>query len=221
MPKRYLWLLGLILLLSASRIWTALQLNIVAIQTIQTGRAASDTLPLSYGPDFAGGCRVHWLLAMSIPASQVDELWSAQKAAIECDPNNILFLHTLYPENGSLAQAAVAIQPEFPEGWFWLAELTPDFDEQLALYAHGLELGPTDGLRWREYGDLLAPGDPQAAMQAYLQSCLNGDPGFNGCWRAGKQAENLGEIELAIEHYRLSGWAVARQRAAELQLQLP
>jgi len=45
--------------------------------------------------------------------------------------------------------------------------------------------------------------DPQAALDAFLQSRYHGDPGANGCYGAGWVMEGLGDPQQAIEYYRL------------------
>jgi len=69
-------------------------------------------------------------------------------------------------------------------------------------------------------GDLLRERDPQAAIHAYLESCHNGDPGSNGCWRAGLTAESQGDLEAAIRYYRLSRNSGYQGRADLLEQQL-
>lgn len=129
---------------------------------------------------------------------------------------------------------AIQTQTETAEGWFWLAELdyavlkvdsAHNLSEQkrsnASVYIQaGLERDPTDGLRWRELGGLLRVNDPHAAINAYLQSCSSGDPGYNVCWQADNLAEELGDIENAIHYYRYSRWEGALIRAAELEAQL-
>ncbi len=100
-----------------------------------------------------------------------------------------------------------------------LAQAQPE--RAIQLYRQGLEGKPNDGVRWYELGDLLVDIDPMAAIEAYLQSCIQGDPGKHGCDGAGKIAESLGDIPLAIQYYRRSGWEGAQQRAAELEQGLP
>jgi len=153
---------------------------------------------------------------------------------MHCHPHYVLLLHTLLPENSNFPTYATQKLPHIAEGWFWQAELNyavlkgnqvqnlsaEERSRTIEYFVNGLSLDPKDGLRWRELGDLLKMGDPQTAIQAYLQSCFNGDPAYNGCWLAGKTAEQIGEIENAIQYYRYSRWEVARDRAGELEVQL-
>ena len=100
-----------------------------------------------------------------------------------------------------------------------LAEEQPE--RAIELYHQGLEGKPNDGVRWYELGNLLVETDPQAALAAYHQSCHNGDPGSHGCYPAGLLAEELGDLPLALQYYRLSRWEGALQRAAELEKKFP
>ena len=93
-------------------------------------------------------------------------------------------------------------------------------DRAIQLYRQGLQHKPHDGVRWRELGDLLSRTDPRAALEAYLESCYNGDPGSNGCYGAGRMMEKLGDPQQAIEYYRRSHWEGALNRADELEKQL-
>jgi hypothetical protein len=60
----------------------------------------------------------------------------------------------------------------------------------------------------------------EQAANAYLNCCLNGDPGSNGCYGAGCMMERLGNLPQAIAYYyRLSCWEEAQNRADELERQ--
>lgn len=93
-------------------------------------------------------------------------------------------------------------------------------DRAIDLYRQGLRYVPHDGVRWHELGALLSGTDPQAAVEAYLQSCYHGDPGNHGCYDAGLMMERLGDPQRAITYYRLSHWQGALDRARELEAQL-
>jgi len=179
-------------------------------------------------------CRGSWFRGF-LAQSQGDRIsrdyeW---RVSIHCNSRYVIFLHAILLRNISLAEYAVQIHPGIAEGWFWLAEATGGFENNefqdlndtnrtdvITYLRKGLQFDPTDGLRWRLMGDLLRSADPQAAIDAYLQSCFNGDPGSNGCWRAGQIAEQVGEIESAIHYYRYSAWGGALNRADELEARL-
>ena len=132
------------------------------------------------------------------------------------------YMAALAPEDVELARTAIAARPESAAGYFWLAPaLAADApDEAIALYRRGLELSPSDGHRWLALAELLEPRDQTAALAAYLQACRHGDPGANGCLRAGGLAEAQGDLTTAIDYYRLSKWSGALEKADELEQQL-
>ena len=141
---------------------------------------------------------------------------------VQCQEDYTPLLLRIAPAREDWAQASVRRHPQDAQAWFWLARLRKtDFPEEaIQLYDRGLSLYPFDSRRWIEEGDLLRESDPQAAIQAYLHACLNGDPGSNGCYRAGLVAEQQGDIPAAIRYYRYSQWSGARDRAYQLEQQL-
>lgn len=139
-----------------------------------------------------------------------------------CSDDYTGYMSVLAADDVALARHAVAVQPNSAASHFWLAAAvsadTPA--EAIELYRTGLRLSPHDGHRWLALAELLEPGEPAAALEAYLQACRNGDPGANGCLRAGSLAEGDGNFAAAIEYYRLSKWSGALDRADELERQL-
>ncbi|MFC1878368.1 tetratricopeptide repeat protein [Chloroflexota bacterium] len=162
-------------------------------------------------------CSSYWLQGFLVQEDQItrNRNWAQ---AIICDKNLVVLLHELYPADIEMAQMALQEQPSSAESWFWAGDLIPE--KKLEYYRQGLELSPRDGLRWMAMGNLLSDADLQAAMQAYLQACLNGDPGAHGCQYAGVMAEQLGDYELAIQYYRLSRNTGIRSKADKLEAQL-
>ena len=141
---------------------------------------------------------------------------------VGCSANYTEYMAVLAPIDIELARAAIVAQPESAAGYFWLAPaLAAEApDEAITLFQQGLELSPTDGQRWLALAELLETRDQAAALDAYLQACKNGDPGANGCLRAGGVAEAQGDVTAAIEYYRLSKWSGALERANELEKQI-
>ncbi|MFQ5921930.1 MAG: tetratricopeptide repeat protein [Anaerolineales bacterium] len=220
---------GLLLLLVAlgmPQLPQSLALNRLAIlsahKSLSGARPLLEIATSSLAPP-QSNCRGSWFHGF-IAQSQGDETArdEAWESAIQCASHYIVFLHKMHPENRALAELAVRKQPGAAEGWFWLAQFHIDKEPARAveLYRHGFTLDPHDGRRWKELGDLLVDNHPDAAIAAYLQSCFNGDPGQNGCWRAGQTAERKGELNRAIRYYRFSRWEGALQRAAALEAQL-
>ena len=223
-------LLIVLLLISALSLWPLLanraQFNRAAVLTahvLSSDPSRPAVQAASRALTAAGGCRAHWLqglLAQAVGDEETrDRAWME---AMRCLPDYVPIAFIILPDHPALAEQAVRLQPESADAWFWLASARSHEDPQAAIefYRRGLALRPTDGLRWRELGDLLAGRDPQAAIGAYLQSCYNGDPGSNGCLRAGWTAERLGDIQAAIRYYRLSRYSGALDRAAQLEQQL-
>ena len=200
-------------------------INRLAFQTLFAlrGPAGSHITVSSLPEESLKFCRVYWMQGLlqgsrgKLTARNVNFM-----DAIKCDNSLVIFLHSLYPEDQELAQLALNNAPDSAEAMFWMAELLATKDPVMArqLLAKGLEIEPSDGLRWRIYGDLLWNRDPYAAIQAFLQSCYNGDPGSNGCYRAGLVAEGLGDYQAAIEYYRLSKNSASLERANHLEAQL-
>ena len=165
-------------------------------------------------------CRVLWL--QGVVADRRDRVEQRDRAwdeAFACAPEHIVFARALAPESTVLPRQAMKRQPDTGAGWFWLAELRRQEapTEAVQLLRKGLSLDPSNGLGWRYLGDLLRKTDPEEAIHAYLQACYWGDPGYHGCYGAGRTAEQLGQYERAITYYRLSNWSGARERIQVLQ----
>lgn len=215
----------LILVLSRMGVSQVAALNWLAKDTISFLTSRS---PVNWEPtnrlSIIKDCRANWYLGL-VAQRQGRILISEQvwMAAIYCDPIYIPMLEKLIPSNQRMAALSVIEHPGTAFGWLWVAKLNREEDpnEAIALYRKGLELAPQNGVAWRELGDLLLSDEPHMALQAYLQSCFNGDPGSHGCWLAGQTAEQLGELENAIRYYRFSHWDGALQRARELQVAIP
>lgn len=167
-------------------------------------------------------CRVNWYRGLLEDAAQdVSARNTSWGTLLDCAGEFIPFMAVLAAEDEALARQAIQKQPDSAVAYFWLAENVAAERPQAAIraYQQGLELTPTDGVRWQALGDLLVERDPDTAIEAYLQSCYNGDPGANGCWRAGSTAEQQGDMTAAVAYYRLSKWETALQRADELEQQ--
>ena len=165
-------------------------------------------------------CQENWYIGLQ---NHYLEGWSARDKAwitlLNCTEQYISFMETLAPDDQHLAEVAVQAQPDSPNALFWLAKIVANEDVPLAidLYRQGLKLAPKDARSWVDLGNLLLKMDSEAALAAFAQSCMNGDPGANGCWRAGQTAENLGNFSMAIEFYQASFSPTARARAQTLQ----
>jgi tetratricopeptide (TPR) repeat protein len=160
-------------------------------------------------------CRIDWfegLLAKSINNNKKME--SSWRQAMDCSQDFISVVFAAIPDNQVLAKYAHEQYPEIALPWFWLGDLEPE--NRMEYYRKGLELDASDGQRWIELGDMLKDTSPEDAMAAYLQACYHGDPGYHGCFNAGRIAEEMGNNKIAIEYYQLSTWAGVRQLANPL-----
>ncbi len=178
-------------------------------------------------------CRSDWLKGAVADALNLEtQKYLAWFKFIRCAPEYLPLLKFKEPDDQKLAEYSVKEQPGVADAWFWLADTltyhyggtTLPIKEQdrirlIQIYQRGLSIKPTDGAHWFELGDLLFRLNPRLAIASYLLSCINGDPGYNGCYRAGTTAEQLGNIEEAIRYYRLSFWDGALQRADVLEQQ--
>lgn len=191
-------------------------------------------LPLQNNTALSGDCHVTWLMNILAHNSGTAPISTfAWAAVLACSPMQVSMSRALLPQNIALATIAIQTQPDSADAYFWAAKsithatswgqvASDDISRNLAIsyYRQGLNLYPDQGLAWRELGDLLTEENPQEALEAYLQSCFNGDPGSNGCWRAGLLAESSGNPGLAIQYYGYSHWSGALDRASYLQKQL-
>jgi tetratricopeptide (TPR) repeat protein len=234
------WFLGIFIVVFFTLSWKALgqalRYNILAQQTLRAILLQSERLletrdALARAAD--QDCRINWLQGhVEQQLGDLSRRDAAWQAALACDVRYVSLLALRFPQEREWAELAVTQWPAQADAWFWLArtylqgqgsrlELINDADraDVIGLYRKGLDFAPANGLRWCQLGHFLEPVDPQGGMDAYLQCCSHGDPGSNGCWGAGRIAEQRGDLQQAIENYRLSHWPVARQRADELERQ--
>ena len=232
-PRQWLGLGGLLVLavvllgLRGPSLVLGWRVNRAALATVQGLLAPEASLAaagrLLASPSLAGNCQALWLQGLVAHRQGAE---GARDAAwgrwLGCPQARVAFLEALLEEDPRWAERSVQLAPDDAESWFWLARLraATDPDAAIALYRQGFARNPFDALRWRELGDLLAGQDPEAAIQAYLNSCAYGDPGSNGCYRAGKTAERLGDLERAAQYYRLSRNEGIRQLAVEMERKL-
>ncbi len=171
----------------------------------------------------ADECRAFWFEGLLRDAAgDAAGRSAAWGSLLECTGDYLAYMPALAADDAELAARAVAARPGDAAGYFWLAATTAAESPESAidLYRQGLALAPDDGRRWLALGELLQTNDPTGAEAAYLQACRHGDPGANGCLRAGGLAQQRGDLLRAIEIYRLSNWEGARQEADALEQQL-
>lgn len=170
----------------------------------------------------ADSCRAGWYEGLLRHANgDVEGRGAAWSRLLDCSGDYIGYMSVLAGDDVALARRAIAAQPDRAAGYFWLAAAVggTDPDAAIELYRHGLRIAPEDGHRWLALAELQEPQDQPAALESYLQACRNGDPGANGCLRAGALAEAGGDVQAAIRYYRLSNWQEALDKADELERQ--
>jgi len=148
---------------------------------------------------------------------------SVWKYAINCSENNISQLHIIFPNDLDMAQLATQRYPNNYGSWLWLGDATAliNYLDARQAYLRSVALAPENGLVWCTMGwNYEQTNEIENAFRAFLNCCLNGDPGLNGCSGAGRMMEILGNTQQAIEYYQLSRWEGALKRANELKTQL-
>lgn len=169
-------------------------------------------------------CRLLWLSAVAIVGTQgVLASHQALVNAIHCQPEYLAALRGLAPYDVRLAEDMVRFYPRDTLALMWLAEIKERFDRGRAseLYEIITQVDSTNGLAWcRLGGQRQNEGDLDRALDAFQKCCQHGDPGSNGCWRAGGILEKQGRLEEAIFWYSQSRFSEALKRARELQNRL-
>lgn len=167
-------------------------------------------------------CRIYWQIGLltqyhsSLPGNGgiVDKM-------LGCSPNAVEWLYIIAPQQEDLALRASQQYPENTKTWFWLGDLADQNDDySLAeeYFLRSTQEDPYNGLAWCRLGRVKEQQSKIIeARDAYWQCCLNGDPGSNGCYGAGRIAETLGNISDAIRYYRYSHYPPTLNRADELE----
>jgi tetratricopeptide (TPR) repeat protein len=203
-----------IALVGGIRLWNAWQWNAIDLRLVKDQYIAITS------PD----CSHIWLVGRA--AGQRGDRIAQRQAfmqALGCSPVYRSLVQTILPEDQDLARLTTQYYPESSEAWFWLGEASTPSDPQGArqAYLKTLTLSPHNGLAWCRLGlNYEKNSEFDKAADAWLNCCLNGDPGANGCYGAGRMMERLGNLPQAIVYYRLSVWETAQNRADELEKQL-
>jgi putative inorganic carbon (HCO3(-)) transporter len=211
----------------------ALGLSLPALRVNRAGQLAAHALldpaadagatAVEIGRLAEGECRARWFEGLLRDAAgDMAGRAAAWGALLDCTGDYLAYMPALAANDVELATRAVAARPDDAAAYFWLAAARAADAPAAAieLYRQGLALAPADGRRWLALADLLQPIDPVATENAYMQACVHGDPGANGCLRAGELAEQRGDPRRALEYYRLSNWSGAREKADALERQL-
>jgi len=184
-----------------------------------TGKASLYTGELSR---FRSGGSAASLWYTGLAAHQAKDTVSQSPAWLTLasrDARYIPFIEHFHPRNIGFALAVLDAAPGNSDALFWAGRALRDSlsDSAIACFRRGLRIDPANGLAWLQYGDLmLANHRPGDALRAYSNACFHDDPGLNGCWKAGRTAELLGDTVAALRYYRISEYSEARKRAAQL-----
>jgi cytochrome c-type biogenesis protein CcmH/NrfG len=119
-----------------------------------------------------------------------------------------------------VAEQAAAHYPDNSLVWLWLgdADVATDPSSAIRAYQAAIKLDPANGTGWCRLGSVFEKsGQTQDSLDAYLNCCRLGDPGYNGCYGAGRMFESLGNISQAITAYRSSAWLPSIQRGDALE----
>lgn len=219
MKRRILFLI-LLLILSFPAAISALSVNTTALRTVNQVFQSEETIEIEL-PAASAPCAEFWLTGLKYHhLERNEERDTAWLQAAGCQADYVVFMHLLVPEDLQLVERLVREVPDTAESWFWLSEFQPE--NAISYLQRGLALSPNDGWRWLALGRLLEneQRDPQLIIQAYLESCLNGEPGRHGCVRAANVAERIGDIEGAIRYLRLSRYPEYHATADQLEAEL-
>jgi tetratricopeptide (TPR) repeat protein len=172
-------------------------------------------------PIIAKDCRVNWQIVLL--AYHMDTLPGVEpylNNLLVCTPRSVGWLLLIAPQREDLAFRATQLYPQEPKTWFWvgnLAATSGDLIQAEKYFSDSVRLDPTYALASCRLGSIYEQqGQSQAAFDSFRQCCENGDPGSNGCYGAGRMAEELNDIPTAIRYYSRSHWLPALQRADEL-----
>ncbi len=222
--RRRLLVGAIFMVLGLSSIRGARQLGAAAVLGARAIVRDSSLLPAAHaalGANRRSTCRAGWLegkVAQAWDRPRLrDDAWAD---LLRCSAAFVPLIADELPDGRHLAEQAVEFQPSSAAAHLWLARIrlsSQDREAAERLYRRSLELDPGNGVAWLELGRLLAPGDPQAALDAFKQGCHHGDPGANACLAAGATAEQLGDLETALRCYLKSRLPAARERAERLR----
>lgn len=167
-------------------------------------------------------CRIYWQIGLLSPsAGSLTDNESTFKNMLNCSSRSVDWLYLLAPQREDLALRASQLYPQNTKTWLWLGDLAYEDEEFLLAEQYFLQSTQQDtsyGLAWCRLGRVQEQQNLlDDAKDAYWQCCKNGDPGSNGCYRAGRVAEKLGDIPNAIRYYRRSHYQPALDRADELE----
>ena len=227
--KHIAWFfLAFVILLSIIQVQETLRLNTYSLKVVKVFFYPVDaSKPVNqyasiYDPTL--NCHLSWYKLIvkyrQPPLSPIDPIF---EEVISCSLLHLRMIRKMFPFNLDLANLASQIYPEQTYPIHWVIEITDPLIniKSRPLVEKILTLNQKDGLAWRYLGVIyLKEGNIPSAIDAFINSCLNGDPGVNGCVNAGYLFEQQGEYEKAIYYYRLSRWYKSQEAADLLEAKL-
>jgi tetratricopeptide (TPR) repeat protein len=227
-------LLAAIILLSLVQSQEILRLNAHSLQVVKASFDLAEGISYPVNQSFSIddptlNCHLRWFeLVLKYRQQSVNPDDSIFGEVISCSLLQMRMLRKVFPTNLDIANLASQIYPEETYPIYWMIEITdPAISyKSKPLVEKILILNSKEGVAWRYLGIIyLKEMNIPAAIDAYTNSCLNGDPGYHGCNSAGKLLEQTGRYQEAIYYYRLSLWPRSREAAEklveELSLQSP
>jgi tetratricopeptide (TPR) repeat protein len=169
------------------------------------------------------GCHATWLEYRQLNLVENDPSLVSISPLMSCSNLHLRMLSRLYPDNLELADLAIQLYPDEVTPYYWLINATDPSLRDIPKNAVQkiLSINPKDGLAWRYQGLIyLKEGNIPAAIDAHINCCNNGDPGSNGCFRAGGLLEREGRFVEAIYYYRLSKFPPSQEAAHRLEAEL-
>ncbi len=201
------------MLFLGGHLWAAWQWNLVGLRFL---KGQDPTLPL-----VSPGCPHIWLVGMV--AGERGQLLTRHQAfeqALGCSPMSLTLAMTIFPEDLGLAQLAIRLYPENSKAWFWLGEALNATDPSKARLAflQTVKLDPRYSLAWGDLGRIYeGNGEYETAEEAYLKCCMIADSEGFCCVGAGRIMEQKGNLQKAIEYYRLSNSTIVLDHANILE----
>ena len=90
-------------------------------------------------------------------------------------------------------------------------------NDAVKYYLRGTKIDSSNARSWLGLAYLLEESSPSAARDAYLSAYYLGGPGKQGCYGAGRLAEEIGDTPMAVKYYRLSSLLAVRNKAKSLE----
>jgi tetratricopeptide (TPR) repeat protein len=169
-------------------------------------------------------CQAYWMSGKAADLlGKEDEKQTAWIKYLECSATSISILRSTLPMDVVFINKAMLLYPDNMDTLYWFAGYAEKNNpvEAIRSYNRIVQINSSQALAWCRLGNLYEREQSlNLSLNAYIQCCINNDPGYNGCEGAGRVMEKLGNPLKAIQYYRLSRWQGVLDRADELEKQL-